>query len=378
MQDINVALIGHRFMGKAHTHAYRDVNLFFPSVPYRPRLKVIAGRDAAAVAEAANLLGWEESSTDWQEAVTRDDIDLVDVATPNHLHADVAITAAEAGKQVICEKPLAVTVPQARAMVAAVENAGVSNTICFHFRRYPAVRLARKLIEDGQLGDIYHFRGWFLAERFADPATPLGWRMQQELAGFGVFGDLGSHVLDIARYLLGDVSSVCGNFATYIKERPTPEGGSGAVTVDDCAQVLMQFANGAQGMLEVTKLARGNKNNFGFEVNGSKGSIRFYFERLNELQYYCGDDPGPLTGFRTIHASDSVQHDYMHGYWPAAAHSIGYGEAFIHIVKDFLEALGSGEPMSPDFVDGLRVQEIMEAVGTSVQDRGWVDVPSPA
>ncbi len=378
MQDINVALIGHRFMGKAHTHAYRDVNLFFPSVPYRPRLKVIAGRDAAAVAEAANLLGWEESSVDWREAVTRDDIDLVDVATPNHLHADVAIAAAEGGKQVICEKPLAVTVPQARAMVDAVAKAGVRNTICFHFRRYPAVRLARKLIEDGELGDIYHFRGWFLAERFADPATPLGWRMQQELAGFGVFGDLGSHVLDIARYLLGDVSSVCGNFATYIKERPTPEGGSGAVTVDDCAQVLMQFASGAQGMLEVTKLARGNKNNFGFEVNGSKGSIRFYFERLNELQYYCGDDPGPLTGFRIIHASDSVQHDYMHGYWPAAAHSIGYGEAFIHIVKDFLEALGSGEPMSPDFVDGLRVQEIMEAVGRSVQDRGWVDVPSPA
>lgn len=374
MQDINVALVGHRFMGKAHTHAYRDVNLFFPSVPYRPRLKVIAGRDAAAVAEAATLLGWEESSTNWQEAVTRDDIDLVDVATPNHLHADVAIAAAEAGKQVICEKPLAVTVPQARSMVEAVEKAGVRNTICFHFRRYPAVRLARKLIEDGELGDIYHFRGWFLAERFADPATPLGWRMQQELAGFGVFGDLGSHVLDIARYLLGDVRSVCGNFATYIKERPTPEGGSGAVTVDDCAQVLMQFANGAQGMLEVTKLARGNKNNFGFEVNGSKGSIRFYFERLNELQYYAGDDPGPVSGFRIIHASDSVQHDYMHGYWPAAAHSIGYGEAFIHIVKDFLEALDSGAPMSPDFVDGLRVQEIMEAVGTSVQDRGWVDV----
>ncbi len=378
MQDINVALVGHRFMGKAHTHAYRDVNLFYPSVPYRPRLKVIAGRDPTAVEEAAAQLGWEESTTDWREAVTRDDVDLVDVSTPNHLHADVAIAAAEAGKQVMCEKPLAVSVPEARAMVEAVEKAGVRNTICFHFRRYPAIRLARKLIEEGALGEIYHFRGWFLAERFADPSTPLGWRMQQEYAGFGVFGDIGSHVLDTARFLLGDVRSVCGNLATYIKERPTPEGGSGAVTVDDCAQVLMQFANGAQGILEVTKLARGNKNNFGFEVNGSKGSVRFYFERLNELQYYAGDDPGPLAGFRTIHASDPAHHDYMSGYWPSAAHSIGYGEAFIHIVKDFLEAVGSGAPMSPDFVDGLRVQELMEAVGASAAARGWVDVPEPA
>ncbi|HSB61966.1 MAG TPA: Gfo/Idh/MocA family oxidoreductase [Vicinamibacteria bacterium] len=375
MAEVNVALIGYAFMGRAHSNAWRQVARFF-SPRLTPRLKVICGRDAKNVRAAAAGLGWEEWSTDWRQVIGREDIRIVDVVTPGDTHAEIAIAAARAGKAVLCEKPLANTVKEAKAMVAAVQKAGVPNMVCHNYRRAPAVMLARDLVASGRLGRIYHFRGTYLQDWIVDPSLPLLWRFQKEKAGSGALGDILSHSLDLGRFVLGsEVTEVAGALETYIKRRPLvgdPKK-TGPVTVDDAALSLVRFANGALGSIEGSRLAPGRKNYNRFEVNGSKGSVAFNLERLNELEFYSSDDEPKVQGFRQIMVTEPGHHRYIEGWWPPG-HIIGYEHTFVHTVHDFLEAVASGKRVHPDFEDGLRNQAVLDAIERAAGARRWVKV----
>ncbi len=376
MAEVNVALIGYAFMGRAHSNAWRQVSRFF-SPRLTPRLKVICGRDRKNVQAAAATLGWEESATDWREVIARPDIHIVDVSTPGDSHAEIAIAAAQAGKAVFCEKPLANTVREAKAMVAAVKKAGVANMICHNYRRAPAVMLARELVASGRLGQIYHYRGTYLQDWVVDPALPLLWRFQKEKAGSGALGDILSHSLDLGRFVLGsEVTEVAGALETFIKRRPLLDNPKkkGRVTVDDAALSLVRFANGAIGSIEGTRLAPGRKNYNRFEVNGSKGSIAFNLERMNELEYYSREDEGNVQGFRDILVTEPGHHAFVKGWWPPG-HIIGYEHTFTHTVFDFLQAVSSGKRVRPDFEDGLRNQIVLDAIERAARSRRWIKVP---
>lgn len=380
-QKLNVALIGYQFMGKAHSNAYRQVTRYF-DIPIEPVMKVICGQNAEQVANAAARLGWEEWSADWQQVVRRPDVDMVDICTPGHMHAPMAIAAAEAGKTVLCEKPLANSLAEAQAMLSAVTKAGVPHGICHNYRKVPAVALARQLIEEGRLGTIYHFRAAYLQDWIIDPSFPLVWRLQKDLAGSGAHGDLNAHIIDLARFLVGDIAEVCGHMVTFIEERPKLAaaagglaGASGAtemgkVTVDDATLFLARFENGAVGTFEATRFAQGRKNCNRFEINGSKGSLAFDLERMNELQFYSAEDPGDAQGFRTILATEAA-HPYVGAWWPPG-HIIGYEHTFVHLLSDAFTAIGEGKPISPSFEDGVRNQAVLEAVEISAQERRWV------
>jgi predicted dehydrogenase len=371
MKEINVALIGYKFMGRAHSNAYRQVAPFMAPT-LRPRMKVLCGRDAAAVTAAAATLGWEETASDWREVVARDDIDLVDVSTPGDTHAEIAIAAAKAGKAVLCEKPLANTVEEARAMLEAVEAAGVVHMLCHNYRRAPAVMLARRLIDDGALGDIRHFRGTYLQEWVVDRNLPLLWRFQKDRAGSGALGDIGSHSLDLARFLVGEITEISGDLETFITERPLLDdpAARGAVTVDDAATALVRFANGALGTIEATRLALGRKNHNRFEINGSAGSLAFDLERMNELEVYLQSDAPAARGFRRVLVTDPEHHPYIASWWPPG-HIIGYEHTFTHTVHDLLEAIDTGTTPWPSFEDGVRNQEVLAAWERSAASRRW-------
>ncbi|MDQ3170630.1 MAG: Gfo/Idh/MocA family oxidoreductase [Acidobacteriota bacterium] len=372
-REVNVALIGYAFMGKAHSNAWRQVAPFF-SPRLTPRLKVICGRNAANVEAAARSYGWEESATDWREVVRRKDIDIVDVSTPGDSHADIAIAAARAGKAVLCEKPLANTVPEARRMLAAVEKAGVTHMICHNYRRVPAVMLAKHLIESGRIGEIRQFRGTYLQDWIADPAFPMVWRLDKSKAGSGALGDIGAHSIDLARFLVGEISEVSGHLETFIKTRPVAGSRTkrGRVTVDDAALALMRFESGAIGTMEATRMARGRKNQNRFEINGSIGSIAFDLERLNELEVYFESDPASVRGFRRVLVTES-SHPFMKAWWPPG-HLIGYEHTFIHTFYDLLEAMADDSVPSPNFEDGLRNQQVMAAIEKASTTRRWVSV----
>jgi len=373
MPDVNVALIGYAFMGRAHSNAYRQVTPFF-SPRLTPRLKVLCGRTAAKVQAAARELGWEETATDWEAVVKRPDVDIVDISTPGDSHAEIAIAAARAGKVVFCEKPLANTLPEAKAMLAAVTKARVLHMICHNYRRAPAVMLAQQLIADGQLGEIRHFRGTYLQDWINDPNFPLVWRLDKTLAGSGALGDIGAHVIDLARFLVGEIAQVSGELTTFIRERPLPGAPKkkGKVTVDDAAMALVKFANGATGTIEATRLATGRKNANRFEINGSKGSVAFDLERMNELELYLESDRAPLRGFRRILVTES-DHPFVKAWWPPG-HIIGYEHTFTHTVFDLLEAMADGRPVTPNFTDGVRNQEVMDAIEKSSLSRKWAVV----
>src|SRR5690349_21373988 len=309
--SIGVGLVGYKFMGKSHSNAYRQVASFFPDLALRPEMKALCGRDAAAVAQAAQQLGWQGYETDWHKLIARADIGLVDVSTPGDSHAEIAIAAAENGKHVFCEKPLANTLSEAKAMLAAVKKAGVVNMVNFNYRRVPAVQLAKQLIDEGRIGQIYHWRAGYLQDWIMDPNFPLVWRLQKDLAGSGTLGDLAAHIIDLARMLVGEITTVTGLTETFIKRRPTlagTTGGLGAaagsemgeVTVDDAGLFLARFANGAIGNFEVTRFAKGRANFNSFEINGSKGSIVFNLERMNELNVLFHDDAPDVKGFRNV------------------------------------------------------------------------------
>jgi predicted dehydrogenase len=370
---INVALIGYAFMGKAHSNAYRQVVPFMsPRRP--PRMKVICGRTHARVEAAARQFGWEEAATDWREVVERDDIDLVDISTPGDLHAEIAIAAARAGKAVFCEKPLANSVAEARAMVAAVAEAGVVHMLCHNYRRIPAVMLAKALIDAGRIGRIRHFRGTYLQDWIADPDFPLVWRLDKAQAGSGALGDLGAHVVDLARYLVGEIREVSGHLETFVRERPLPGGSAarGAVTVDDASLALVKFENGAIGTIEATRMAPGRKNWNRFEINGSTGTIAFDLEQMNELEVYLEADDVAVRGFHRVLATDPA-HPFIDAWWPPG-HIIGYEHTFVHTVYDLLEAITEHRIPSPSFHDGLKNQLVLAAIENASTSRKWETV----
>jgi len=388
MKEINVALIGYKFMGKAHSFAYRNVSLFF-DLPVKPVMKVICGRTEKAVSQAREKFGWEEYETDWKKVVERKDIDLIDITTPPNAHKDIAIEAAKNGKIIFCEKPLASTLKDAYEMLEAIEKYKVKHAICFNYRKLPAIGLAKKLIEEGKIGKIYHMRAVYLQDWIVDPDFPLVWRLQKSVAGSGAHGDLNAHLIDMARYLVGEFDEVIGMSETFIKERPILkekeelETGlgefkekaeeKGIVDVDDATIFLVRFKNGAIGSFEATRFAPGRKNGQRFEINGSKGSIVFNLERLNELEYYSKEDEKDGTqGFRTIIATDP-SHPYAKNWWPAG-HIIGYGEAFVNMVADIFNSIAKGENPSPNFYDGVKCQEVLEAVDQSIKERKWIKV----
>ncbi|MEZ5318800.1 MAG: Gfo/Idh/MocA family oxidoreductase [Vicinamibacterales bacterium] len=375
MSEVNVALIGYAFMGRAHSNAWRQVTPFM-APRLTPRLKVLCGRTRSKVQAAARELGWEDAATDWEAVVARDDIDIVDISTPGHLHAPIAMAAARAGKVVFCEKPLANSVDEARRMLAAVRKARVVHMVCHNYRRVPAVMLAARLIADGQIGDVRHFRGTYLQDWITDPALPLLWRFDRKQAGSGALGDIGAHVIDLARFLVGEIAEVAGDLRTFIRERPLPgrSGRKGRVTVDDAATALVRFAGGAMGTIEATRLAPGRKNFNRFEINGSRGSLAFDLERMNELDLYLESDRKGLRGFRTILVTEAG-HPYIKAWWPPG-HIIGYEHTFTHTVYDLLEAVADDRVPEPSFVDGLRNQLVMDAIERAARTRRWVNVAS--
>jgi len=382
MATLSVGMIGYKFMGKAHSNAYRQVSRFF-KLPVTLRMAAICGRDEANVSAACKEFGWEGYETDYHRLLARPDIDIVDITSANNAHAQMAIDAAQAGKHVFCEKPLATNLADARRMLEAVERAGVKHMVCFNYRATPAVALAKQMIEEGRIGRVFHWRAVYLQDWIVDPSFPLVWRLQGEVAGSGAHGDLAAHSIDLAHFLVGDIDSVVGDMRTFIKERPvlaeTTGGlsaraseGKGPVTVDDASVFLARFANGAVGTFEATRFAPGHKNYNCFEINGENGSIIFNFERMNELQYFDRRDDGHVQGFRTIQATEGV-HPYIGPWWPPG-HIIGYEHTFVHTVYNLITAIAENRMPSPNFRDGVRCQAVLEAAAQSVKSGTWEKV----
>jgi predicted dehydrogenase len=367
MRKLNIALIGYGFMGRAHSNAWRQVRSFFDT-PYEPVLKVICGRDEDGVRKVANRFGWQEYSTRWEEVVTRRDIDVVDICTPGYTHASIALAAAEAKKILFCEKPLANSISEAVEMLRAAQANNCVHMICHNYRRAPAVSLARKLMDDGEIGNVYHYRATYLQDWLRNPEFPTRWRLERKKAGSGALGDLFSHSVDLARYLVGEITEVSALLKTFVSERPTL--GTNEMThvdVDDAALSIVRFEQGAIGTIEATRYATGRKNFNRFEINGSRGSLVFNLERMNELELY--KDEGPNSGFKTIQVTDPT-HPYLSGWWPPG-HIIGYEHTFIHTVLELLSALAEERLPIPNFEDGVENQLILDAVERSAESRKW-------
>jgi predicted dehydrogenase len=338
LRTLNVAMVGYQFMGRAHSNAWRQVGRFF-ELPAEPVLKVVCGRTEGAVREAAARLGWEEHSTSWQESIERPDIDIVDICTPGDSHLPIALAAAAAG-----------------------------HMVCHNYRRAPAVALAKRIIQDGRLGVLRHFRGTYLQDWIVDPEFPRVWRLEKARAGSGSLGDIASHSLDLARYLVGEIREVCGLLETFVKERPLPDSsGRGPVDVDDAALALLRFENGAIGSVEGSRFAPGRKNHNRFEINGSLGSLAFDLERMNELELYL--EEGPDSGFRTVLATDA-DHPYVEAWWPPG-HILGYEHTFVHTALDLLRAIDEQKLPTPSFEDGVRNQRVLEAIERANASRRW-------
>ncbi len=369
-KELRVAIIGYQFMGKAHSNAWSQAARFF-DLPLKPVLQVACGRNETALRSFADNWGWRNTETDWRQAVARDDVDVVDVSLPQHLHHEVAVAAARAGKHLFCEKPMALKASDAEAMLHAAEEANVTHYVNHNYRRTPAVRLARQLIDEGRIGRIFHWRGAYQQDWIVDPDFPLTWHLRKETAGSGPHGDLNSHSVDLAHYLVGEIKTVSCLTTNFIKERPLPgEGaatfsagsgtsGRGEVTVEDASLMMVEFENGAIGSFEATRFAPGRKNRNTFEIYGSEGSIAFDLERMNELQFHSRNDPEHAQGFRTILATEPC-HPYIKHWWPPG-HIIGYEHEFTHAVVDFIDAIANGKPIEPNFHDGLRCIRVLEA-----------------
>jgi predicted dehydrogenase len=384
-KTLRVGMIGYRFMGKAHSNAWRQAPRFFP-LKADIDMHTICGRDPQALEAARAQFGWKNASTDWKAVVNSPEIDAVDINTPNDSHAEIAIAAARAGKHVLCEKPLALTVDQCREMLDAVKKAKVVHMICHNYRRIPAIAQAKKMIEEGALGDIYHYRARYAQDWIVDPNFPLVWRLQKGISGSGAHGDIQAHIIDLARFLVGEFKEVNGLLHTFIKERPIPDetgkgqglGGKagqrmGKVTVDDASLMIGRFANGALANLEATRFALGRKNNIVIEINGSKGSLYFDFEDMNRLKFFDNTNDKDRQGFRDILVTNGGDHPYVGNWWPPG-HIIGYEHTFVHTIADFVNACVDGKAVQPTFEDGLRNQRVLEAVEESAKTRSWVKI----
>ncbi|MFC8040679.1 Gfo/Idh/MocA family protein [Paenarthrobacter sp. NPDC057355] len=370
-RPLGVAAIGYAFMGKAHSNAWRNVASFFDVPAFEQR--VLVGRDASAVAEAAAKYGWAESATDWRSVIARDDIDIVDICAPGWMHAEIAIAALEAGKHVLVEKPLANTLEEAELMVTAAASAreqGVQSMVGFNYRRVPALALARELIAEGRLGTVRHVRAAYLQDWLSDVETPMSWRLRKETAGSGALGDIASHAIDQVQYLTGQtVTEVTGTLRTFVAERPGPSGLE-KVTVDDAAWATLGLTGGLSASVEASRVATGQKNSLKIEIYGSLGSLTFDLENLNELGFLDATLPVREQGFRRILVNEP-EHPYLEAWWPQG-HIIGWEHTFTHQIRDFLCAIRDGESPSPSFDDGLQVQRVLAAVEESARNRSVV------
>ncbi|WP_420152608.1 Gfo/Idh/MocA family protein [Siphonobacter sp.] len=376
-KQLNVGIVGTKFMGKAHSNAWKKAPLFF-DVSAQPVLKVACGRHEASLKEFAQQWGWQETETDWKKLVARPDIDIIDIALPQQLHYEVALAAAKEGKHIFCEKPLAMNSQQAEEMLKVCEDHKVVHYLNHNYRRTPAVALAKRMIDEGKIGRIFHWRCAYQQDWIVDPSFPLTWQLRKETAQAGPQWDLNSHAVDLAHFLVGDIATVSALTTNFIKERPLADESTsgnlkaeskgeakGEVTVEDAALMLVQFTSGAIGSFEATRFATGKKNGLTFEIYGSKGSLLFDLERMNELQYYSREDAEGYQGFRTILATDG-SHPYMQHWWPAG-HIIGYEHAFVHAVVDFIDAIETKQTITPNFSDGLKILRVLEAGLTSAE-----------
>jgi predicted dehydrogenase len=385
-KTFRVGMIGYRFMGKAHSNAWRQAPHFFP-LKAGIEMHTICGRDPKSLEAARVQFGWNNASTDWRAVVESPEIDIVDINTPNDSHAEIAIAAARAGKHVLCEKPLALNVSQCRDMLDAVKKAKVVHMVCHNYRRIPAIAAAKKMIEEGALGTIFHYRARYAQDWIVDPEFPLVWRLQKGISGSGAHGDINAHIIDLARYLVGEFKEVCGLMHTFIKERPIMEESAkgqgltakagrkmGKVTVDDAATFIGRFANGALANLEATRFALGRKNHITLEINGSKGSLFFDLEDMNRLRFFDNTNPADRQGFRDILVTQpNGIHPYVGQWWPPG-HIIGYEHTFVHAIADFVNACAAGKSVQPTFEDGLKNERVLEAVEESAKTRQWVKV----
>ena len=381
-KTINVGLVGYKFMGKAHSNAYINAPVFF-KLAARPVMKAICGRDEKGVREAAQTYGWQSYETSWKKLVKRRDVDLIDISSPTNSHRDIAVAAAKEGKHILCEKPMAMNLDEAKEMLKAAEDSGVKHMMGFNYRKLPAIVLARNLIKEGRLGKIYHFRAVYFQDWIIDPDFPLVWRLKKEIAGLGALGNMGAHIVDLARFLVGEFDTVMCTTETFIKERPEPVAvtgltakkgeGRGEVTVDDAAIFMARFKNGALGAFETTRFAAGRRNYECIEVNGEKGSISFNLERLNELKVFCGEDEQSTQGFKTILVTES-SHPYIKAWWPPG-HIIGWEHAMIHEIYDLVDSIANDRMPTPNFVDGVKCQEVLQALGKSAEQNKWINVP---
>jgi predicted dehydrogenase len=379
-KTLNIGMIGYGFMAKAHSNAYRKVTHFFPELEHRTVLRAVAARDAAKVSAFADVWGYESVETDWRRLIARDDVDAVDICVPNHLHKEIAIAAAEAGKWVLCEKPLAMNAAEGEEMVRAVERAGVPNMVWYNYRRVPAVTLARQVIDEGRIGQPYHYRALFLQDWTMSAEVPQGgaalWRLDVDAAGSGVTGDLLAHNIDTAMWLNGPITKVVAETETFIKERLHQETGQvQPVRIDDACAFLARFANGSMGTFESTRYARGHKALKTFELNGADGSVAFDLHDSQWLQFFeytrAGEKADPhLSGWRKIHVT-SFEHPYMDHWWVPGL-SIGYEHTFVHALADFLKGVETGAPAEPTFRTALQTQKVCDAVLESARTAQWV------
>ncbi|HXE43019.1 MAG TPA: Gfo/Idh/MocA family oxidoreductase [Candidatus Baltobacteraceae bacterium] len=378
-KTFRVGMIGYRFMGRAHSNAWRQAPKFFP-LKANVEMHTICGRSSAGVQAARAQLGWQHATTDWREIVESPLIDIVDISVPPDLHAEIAIAAAKNGKHILCEKVFAVNVKQAEQMLAAANKAKVVHMVCHNYRRIPAIVLAKKMITEGALGRIYHFRARYAQDRLADSEFPLDWRLQKDSSGGGVHYDINSHIIDLGRYLVGEFKQVLGLVNTFIPERPLADSLAkgqrkmGKVTAPDSAAFLGWMDNGVMANLEATRYALGRKNHIEIEVNGSKGSIYFDFEDMNQLKFYNGADPADRRGFRDIQVTerDGI-HPYIANWWPPG-HGLGYEHTFVHAIADFVNACAEGKSVQPTFEDGLKNQQVLAAVEESSAKGKWAKV----
>jgi predicted dehydrogenase len=374
--EIGIGMLGYAFMGKAHTNAFKTIPyMMYPPVAI-PKLVGIAGRNQSAVEAAAKRYGYEHAYTDWRDMLENDDIHVFDNGGPNFAHAEPTIAAIEAGKHVFCEKPLARTTEEAKLMLDAVQKSNVKHMVAFNYRFVPAIQQAKKLIESGKLGQIYHWRATYLQEWGMDREMETSWRFQKEAAGAGALGDLGSHIIDLARFLVGEPKAVSGLARTWITERPDGSGGMVKSDVDDGFVALLDFENGALGTVEATRFAQGRKNCNSFEINAENGTIQFNLERLNELNvFWKGEQPDTTQGFHNVLVTEA-HHPYWENWWPHG-HIIGWEHSFVHEFHHFFNAIVNDEPVTPygaDFVDGYRNAVICDAIIQSSQLRTHVDI----
>ncbi len=374
--SLNIGMIGYGFMGRAHSNAYNRVSNFF-DLEYHPVLKAACGRNVEAVEAFAKTWGYQSIETDWRKLIARDDIDAVDICVPNNLHKEIAIACAEAGKMILCEKPLAMNSAEGEEMCQAVEQAGVANIVWYNYRRVPAVTLAKEIVDSGKLGRIFHYRANFLQDWTIAEDLPQGgaalWRLDVAAAGSGVTGDLLAHCIDTALWINGPIADVTAMTETFVKQRQHQLTGKvEPIGIDDACSFLCHFKNGSLGLFESTRYARGHKALYTFEINGEHASIRWDLHDLHRLEFFDHSDDSKVRGWRSVHVSDSDQ-PYMDHWWVPGL-QIGYEHSFVHQVADFLEGIAKGKPAEPTFRDALETQKVCDAVLTSAKERAWQQV----